>query len=333
MTRAICHFDNAYWLPHVSMHGWCARTNTQSNTAFRGFGGPQGAIAIEFIIDSIARGSARTRSTCGAPTTTASAECNVTPYQQKVEDNVLEPLTEQLAKTSGYRERRAEIAAFNAKSPVLKRGIAFTPVKFGISFNVNHFNQAGALVHVYTDGSVLVNHGGTEMGQGVNTKVAQVVAHELGIPLASVRCTATDTQQGGQHLGHRRLHRRRPERQGGAGRGAQDPRAARCACRRARPDRGALRRTRPGRLRGTRAVVERRLLRHARPVMEPRDDDRQTVLLFRLRRCGQRGHRRHADRRAQAARAPICCTTSAARSIPPSTSARSRAPTSRAMAG
>jgi xanthine dehydrogenase large subunit len=195
MTRAICHFDNAYWLPHVSMRGYCARTNTQSNTAFRGFGGPQGAIAIEFILDSIARKLGKDPLDVRRINYYGIGERNVTPYQQMVEDNVLQPLTERLVTTSRYRERRAEIAAFNATSPVLKRGIAFTPVKFGISFNVNHFNQAGALVHVYTDGSVLVNHGGTEMGQGVNTKVAMVVAHELRIPLASVRCTATDTQK------------------------------------------------------------------------------------------------------------------------------------------
>ncbi len=195
MTRAICHFDNAYWLPNVSMHGYCARTHTQSNTAFRGFGGPQGAIAIEFILDSIARRLQLDPLDVRRANYYGTTSNNVTPYLQTVDDNILEPITEQLVKTSRYRERRAEIAAFNATSPVLKRGIAFTPVKFGISFNVNHFNQAGALVHVYTDGSVLVNHGGTEMGQGVNTKVAQVVAHELRIPLASVRCTATDTQK------------------------------------------------------------------------------------------------------------------------------------------
>jgi xanthine dehydrogenase large subunit len=195
MTRAICHFDNAYWLPNVSLHGYCARTNTQSNTAFRGFGGPQGAIAIEFILDSIARRLGKDPLDVRRANYYGIEANNVTPYQQTVEDNILEPLTAQLVKTSRYRERRAEIVAFNATSPVLKRGIAFTPVKFGISFNVNHFNQAGALVHVYTDGSVLVNHGGTEMGQGVNTKVAMVVAHELRIPLASVRCTATDTQK------------------------------------------------------------------------------------------------------------------------------------------
>jgi len=195
MTRAICHFDNAYWLPHVAMHGYCARTNTQSNTAFRGFGGPQGAIAIEFILDSIARKLGKDPLDVRVANYYGVTSNHITPYLQTVEDNILEPLTAQLVKTSRYRERRAEIAAFNAASPVLKRGIAFTPVKFGISFNVNHFNQAGALVHVYTDGSVLVNHGGTEMGQGVNTKVAQVVAHELRIPLEAVRCTATDTSK------------------------------------------------------------------------------------------------------------------------------------------
>ncbi len=195
MTRAICHFDNAYWLPNVALHGWCARTNTQSNTAFRGFGGPQGAIAIEFILDSIARRLGKDPLDVRRANYYGIESNNVTPYLQKVDDNILEPLTAQLEKTSRYRQRRAEIAAYNATSPVLKRGIAFTPVKFGISFNVNHFNQAGALVHVYTDGSVLVNHGGTEMGQGVNTKVAMVVAHELRIALSSVRCTATDTQK------------------------------------------------------------------------------------------------------------------------------------------
>ncbi|MGQ3053609.1 MAG: xanthine dehydrogenase molybdopterin binding subunit [Roseateles sp.] len=194
MARALCHFDNAYWLPHVAMHGYCAKTNTQSNTAFRGFGGPQGAIAIEMILDGIARqlgldpAEVRQRNfyTAGQ---------HVTPYGQPVEELHAQALTAQLLASSRYAERRAEIAAFNATSPVLKKGLAFTPVKFGISFNVAHLNQAGALVHVYTDGSVLVNHGGTEMGQGLNTKVAQVVAQELGLPLASVRCSATDTSK------------------------------------------------------------------------------------------------------------------------------------------
>jgi xanthine dehydrogenase large subunit len=120
---------------------------------------------------------------------------NVTPYGQLVDDNIIHALTDELAASSGYSARREAVAAFNAGSDVLKKGIALTPLKFGISFNVVHLNQAGALVHVYTDGSVLVNHGGTEMGQGLNTKVAQVVAHELGIELDQVRCTATDTQK------------------------------------------------------------------------------------------------------------------------------------------
>ncbi|MBL8319351.1 MAG: xanthine dehydrogenase molybdopterin binding subunit [Burkholderiaceae bacterium] len=198
MTRALCHFDNAYWLPHVAMHGYSAKTNTQSNTAFRGFGGPQGAIAIEAIVDAIARALGKDplavrRANFYGPS--SGGERNVTPYGQRVEDNVIHALVDQLVASSDYASRRDEVARFNAASPVLKRGLALTPVKFGISFNVAHFNQAGALVHVYSDGSVLVNHGGTEMGQGLNTKVAQVVAHELGLPLAQVRCTATDTHK------------------------------------------------------------------------------------------------------------------------------------------
>jgi xanthine dehydrogenase large subunit len=195
MTRAICHFDNAYWLPEVVMHGYSARTDTQSNTAFRGFGGPQGAIAIEVIVDSIARRLGRDPVDVRRANFYGVGTNDVTPYEQRVEDNIIAPLVERLLATSDYVRRRAEIDVFNATSPVMKRGIALTPVKFGISFNVAHYNQAGALVHVYTDGSVLVNHGGTEMGQGLNTKVAQVVADVLGIDLARVRVTATDTHK------------------------------------------------------------------------------------------------------------------------------------------
>ncbi len=205
MTRALCHFDNAYWLPEVEMHGYSGRTNTQSNTAFRGFGGPQGALLIEQIIDSVARHLGRDpldvrRANFYGPSPAAgeagsAAGRNVTPYAQTVADNIIHELVDELESSSDYRKRRAEIAEFNTGSAILKRGIALTPVKFGISFNVKHFNQAGALVHVYNDGSILVNHGGTEMGQGLNTKVAQVVAHELGVDLERVRCTATDTQK------------------------------------------------------------------------------------------------------------------------------------------
>lgn len=197
-TRAVCHFDNAYYLSDVDIRAMCGKTNTQSNTAFRGFGGPQGAIAIEYLIDDIARElgcdalDIRKVNFYGRNDTEGR---NITPYGQKVEDNVIHELVAELEASSAYRQRRAATRAWNAASPVLKKGIAITPVKFGIAFNVTHLNQAGALVHVYVDGSVLVNHGGTEMGQGLNTKVMQVVAHELGISLERVRATATDTSK------------------------------------------------------------------------------------------------------------------------------------------
>jgi xanthine dehydrogenase large subunit len=197
-TRAVCHFDNAYYLSDVDIKALCGKTNTQSNTAFRGFGGPQGAIAIEYLLDDIARFlkqdplKIRTQNFYGRDESSAR---NTTPYGQPVRDNVIHELVEQLTTSSAYHQRRTEIAAFNATSPLLKKGLALTPHKFGIAFNVTFLNQAGALVHVYTDGSVLVNHGGTEMGQGVNTKVAQVVAHELGISLSKVKVSATDTSK------------------------------------------------------------------------------------------------------------------------------------------
>lgn len=194
-TRAVCHFDNAYYLSDVEITALCAKTNTQSNTAFRGFGGPQGAIAIENIIDNIARDLNIDPLDVRRINYYGLNERNTTPYGQEVKDNVIGKLTTELEKSSDYRSRREAIRAFNITSPVLKKGIALTPVKFGISFNVVHFNQAGALVHIYTDGSILVNHGGTEMGQGLNTKVAQVVANELGVSLSTVRATATDTSK------------------------------------------------------------------------------------------------------------------------------------------
>lgn len=194
-TRALCHVDNAYYLPHVRISALSAKTNTQSNTAFRGFGGPQGAIAIEHMIDSVARELALDPLDVRRINFYGIGERDLTPYGQKVEDNVIHELVAQLEDSSGYRARREAIHRYNAASPVLRKGIALTPVKFGISFNVVQFNQAGALVHVYTDGSVLVSHGGTEMGQGLNTKVAQVVAHALGIDLAQVRSCAADTSK------------------------------------------------------------------------------------------------------------------------------------------
>ncbi|WP_454006427.1 xanthine dehydrogenase molybdopterin binding subunit [Alcaligenes sp. Marseille-Q7550] len=194
-TRAICHFDNAYYLSDVEMSALCGRTNTQSNTAFRGFGGPQGALMMEVALDAIARRLGKDPLDVRRLNFYGKNERNVTPYDQVVEDNVIHELVAELEASSDYRERRRQVQAFNAASPVLKKGLALTPVKFGISFNVPAFNQAGALVHVYRDGTVLVNHGGTEMGQGLNTKVAQVVAHELGLNLDQVRVTATDTSK------------------------------------------------------------------------------------------------------------------------------------------
>ncbi|NHZ61920.1 xanthine dehydrogenase molybdopterin binding subunit [Massilia genomosp. 1] len=194
-TRAVCHFDNTYYLSDVDIRAACGKTNTQSNTAFRGFGGPQGAIAIEYVIDDIARELGRDALDIRRLNFYGRDDRNVTPYGQVVLDNVIDALSFELEQTSQYRARRAAIAAFNAASPVLKKGLALTPVKFGIAFNVTHLNQAGALVHVYVDGSIIVNHGGTEMGQGINTKVMQVVAHELGVDLANVRATATDTSK------------------------------------------------------------------------------------------------------------------------------------------
>jgi len=194
-TRAVCHFDNAYYLADVDILALACKTNTQSNTAFRGFGGPQGALVMEVLMDDIARELKLDPLDVRLANYYGIGERDVTPYGQRVEDNILVPLTEDLLVSSDYRARRAALAAFNAKSPVLKRGIAITPVKFGISFNVPFLNQAGALVHVYKDGSVLVNHGGTEMGQGLNTKVAQVVANEFGLALSRVRVSATDTSK------------------------------------------------------------------------------------------------------------------------------------------
>jgi xanthine dehydrogenase large subunit len=197
-TRAVCHFDNAYYLSDVDIRAACGKTNTQSNTAFRGFGGPQGALAIEYAIDDIARRLGRDALDVRRLNLYGRDDAegrNVTPYGQKVTDNVIGAIIDDLEQSSDYRARRGEIDAFNRTSPVLKKGLAFTPVKFGIAFNVTHLNQAGALVHVYVDGSVLVNHGGTEMGQGVHTKVMQVVAHELGVELERVRVTATDTSK------------------------------------------------------------------------------------------------------------------------------------------
>ena len=193
--RAVFHIDNAYYLEDVAIHSYRCKTNLQSHTAFRGFGGPQGVIAIERIMGDIARHLGRDPLDVRLANLYGVGERDVTHYQMTVEDNILAPLISTLAEDARYRERHEQIAEWNAGSPVIKRGIALTPVKFGISFTATLFNQAGALVHVYTDGSVQVNHGGTEMGQGLNTKVAAIVADELGVPFKRVCCTASNTSK------------------------------------------------------------------------------------------------------------------------------------------
>jgi xanthine dehydrogenase large subunit len=193
--RAVFHADNAYWLPAVALHSFRCKTNTVSDTAFRGFGGPQGMFPIEHVIDEVAHALGRDPLDVRIANLYGTTSCNVTPYGMTVDDNIAPDIIAQLAASSRYRHRRAAIREWNRANPVVKRGIALTPVKFGISFTATHYNQAGALLHLYNDGTLLINHGGTEMGQGLFTKVAQVVAQEMGVPLASVRVSASDTSK------------------------------------------------------------------------------------------------------------------------------------------
>jgi xanthine dehydrogenase large subunit len=193
--RAVSHLDNAYYLEHVEIVSHRCKTHTVSNTAFRGFGGPQGMMVIERILDDIARTLHLDPLDVRRANFYGLSQRNTTHYGQTVEDNIIHSLVDRLEAESAYRDRRKVIAEWNSRSPVVKRGLALTPVKFGISFTATQFNQAGALLQVYTDGTVLLNHGGTEMGQGLHIKVAQVVAAELGVPLSAIRVTTTDTSK------------------------------------------------------------------------------------------------------------------------------------------
>ena len=213
--RAMFHADNCYYLPAVEIVSHRLKTHTVSNTAFRGFGGPQGMMAIERVMDAIAAQLGRDplevrRANLYGPGR------DVTPYHMTVEDNVAPELIAELAERAGYAARRAAVEAFNAGHNVLKKGLALTPVKFGISFTTTHLNQAGALVLVYADGSIHLNHGGTEMGQGLMIKVAQVVADVFGRADRGGEGHGDAHRQGPQHLGHRRLVGLRPERHGRA---------------------------------------------------------------------------------------------------------------------
>ena len=193
--RALFHADSSYYYPHVRLTSQPLKTHTVSNTAFRGFGGPQGMLGAERIIEEIAYATGkdpleiRKLNFYGK----RGSERTVTPYHQEVEDNIIAKVVEELETSSDYQARRQAIIDFNADSPVIRKGIALTPVKFGISFTMTAYNQAGALVHIYNDGSIHLNHGGTEMGQGLYTKVAQVVADAFQVDIDRVKITATTT--------------------------------------------------------------------------------------------------------------------------------------------
>ncbi len=193
LQRAMLHIDNTYFIPDITVVGKAYRTNLPSNTAFRGFGGPQGMAVVEQVIDRVARtlgldaAEVRRRNFYGTDSR------NVTHYGQTVERNHLPLLFDRLTASSGYAKRRADAGIFNASHEFVKRGIALTPVKFGISFTTSFLNQAGALVLIYKDGTILVNHGGTEMGQGLHTKMQQIAAREFGVSLDRVKVNATNT--------------------------------------------------------------------------------------------------------------------------------------------
>ncbi len=205
LMRAMVHVDNAYFVPDIEITGLIARTHLASNTAFRGFGGPQGMLVGEEVLERVARHlglpahEVRERNfyrpATGGHATDSHADRNQTPYGQPVVDNHLPVLWTQLLRDSAFLARREAIQAFNAGSPQRKRGIAITPVKFGISFNKTEYNQAGALVHIYSDGSVQLNHGGTEMGQGLHTKMLAVASRVLGVAMARIRIMPTSTDK------------------------------------------------------------------------------------------------------------------------------------------
>ncbi len=199
--RALLHIDNCYYLPNLKIISYRCKTNMQSATAFRGFGGPQGMFGIETVIEEIAHKlgkdplEVRRINLYRDPAVSGDAASMTTQYGQPIEDWVGDQVIDQVALEAGYGERRAAVAQFNAQSKYRKRGVALVPLKFGISFTATMLNQGGALLNIYQDGSVSVNHGGTEMGQGLNTKMAQVAADGLGISVDLVRVTGTDTQK------------------------------------------------------------------------------------------------------------------------------------------
>ena len=195
VDRAMFHVDNAYQLGDTHVTGHRLKTNIVSHTAFRGFGGPQGLIMAELMMDVVARKTGLDPLSVRKLNLYGEENGTVTPYGMPLEQDILADLIGKLEADSNYWQRREEVKAFNGASPIIKKGLALTPVKFGISFTAKHLNQAGALLHIYTDGSIQVNHGGTEMGQGLHTKIGQIVAHEFGVSLDNIEVTATRTDK------------------------------------------------------------------------------------------------------------------------------------------
>lgn len=195
LERAMLHVDNAYYIPNLSVVGKVYRTNLPSNTAFRGFGGPQGMAVIETVMDRVARSLKMDAAEVRYKNFYGITSRNITHYGEVVENNRLHVIYNQLMQSSEYVKRRIEVEAFNGNHEFEKRGLAITPVKFGISFTTTFLNQAGALVSIYTDGTIIVNHGGTEMGQGLHTKMQQVAAAEFGVGLDRVKVNATNTSK------------------------------------------------------------------------------------------------------------------------------------------
>lgn len=195
VDRAMFHADNGYYLADCFIEGHRCRTNQVSHTAYRGFGGPQGMIVAEAMMDAIARRLGKDPLAIRKLNLYGENNRNITQYGMQVEHNLLADLIDKLEISSDYQQRREQITQFNNHSPIIKKGLALTPVKFGISFTAKHLNQAGALLHIYTDGSMQISHGGTEMGQGLHTKIGQIVANEFGVPLSHIEITSTRTDK------------------------------------------------------------------------------------------------------------------------------------------